>query len=58
MKEAPNVCHRNGPCFARNELGRCSILTETWEHKCPFRKPQRNVTKGKTYSDRIIKGGT
>lgn len=47
-------CAREGECFARVG-GRCLILhnTEFRSSKCPFQKPDRQVTNGKAYPVRI-----
>lgn len=42
-------CKDTRPCFARKE-GRCICLSETYpEGKCPFCKPEMEVTNGVFY---------
>lgn len=43
-------CPHEGRCFARRN-GECEILLNTffWKRKCPFQKPDMEVTNGKTY---------
>ena len=52
-------CPYDGPCFARNndrlygQYKTCRILTSPPEKdKCPFQKPDRNVTNGIYYADK------
>ncbi len=38
-------CYESGKCFARNDAGRCRILSTTYgryEKRCPFRKEKRS----------------
>ena len=55
-------CNDRRKCFAKNSRGggvyMCSLLHETYDDgKCPFCKPERNVTKGKRYAFKLIKAG-
>ena len=57
----PNLenCSDKRPCFAR-ENGKCRVLKSDDQgkfydpvtHPCPFCKPNRSVTNGKTYPHR------
>ena len=52
-------CAERGKCFAKTEEGTCEILHAPNPHdyskppfkrgKCPFRKPDREITNGKRY---------
>lgn len=47
------ICNERSLCFAmrprENEVF-CTILTESYPcGTCPFKKPKRNITKGKDY---------
>ena len=42
-------CNENRDCFAKKD-GMCTILNSTYPSgKCKFRKPEREITKGKRY---------
>ena len=63
MDKLEVVCNDRRKCFAKTSRGgyfyTCSLLMENYDDgKCPFCKPERNVTKGKRYAFRLIKPGT
>lgn len=39
-------CNQSGECFGRNATGECEVLTSTFEGRCPFQKPKREVSAG------------
>ena len=45
------TCNDPRKCFAKGPSGGCSLLIETYPTgvKCPFAKPDRQVTDGKFY---------
>ena len=55
-------CREGRECFGtvtyRNQV-KCAVLTHTYRfgQKCPFCKPVRTETNGKTYPDKIFDGG-
>lgn len=51
MEINDNKCHEREKCFARSQTGGCSVLITTYEREgqCKFRKPFRDITKGKIY---------
>lgn len=44
------MCYQTGECFARKN-GACTVLMSTAFKggKCPFQKPEREITNGKAY---------
>lgn len=47
-------CNDCRECFARTKDGKCTILVSGYENgKCPFCKPDRDVTDGVTYKHMI-----
>ena len=49
MASVDIVCVQTGPCFARGEHGKCTLLQEKPNGKCAFQKPDRETTNGKKY---------
>ena len=45
------MCYQTGKCFARNKSGECTALMSTAFKggKCPFQKPEAEITNGKAY---------
>lgn len=59
MGRTKAVCNTEGPCFAKKEISgsmRCVCLHTTYPagKKCPFQKPERDVTNGKRYPHRDL----
>ena len=45
------ICTNAGECFARNDAGRCTILTECLK-PCSFQKTKAEYAEGKKYYGR------
>ncbi len=44
------ICWQIGPCFGQDSKHRCTVLSLTMGvRKCPFQKPEREVTGGVKY---------